>query len=178
MEEEKKIENEKTASPQLVAETGDEPCLVGQVLAQKYKIISEIGRGGMGTVYKAEHLQLHRLQAVKVMHRVLTEESQNLQRFGNEARAASLLGHENLLSVSDYGLTETKQPYIAMDFVAGQNLADYINEKGKLSFSECLQIFEQVAKGLVHAHEKGVIHRDLKPSNIIISSDTEHTARI
>jgi serine/threonine-protein kinase len=95
----------KSPTPDALAHDVDDSSLIGHVLSGKYKITSEVGRGGMGTVYKAEHLLLSKFQAVKVMHRHLTEESQNLNRFQIEAKAASALRHENLLTVTDYGLT-------------------------------------------------------------------------
>ena len=146
-----------------------EPELVGQVLNERYKIISEIGSGGMGKVYKAEFIALNKIQAVKVLHRHLSGDSQSLQRFQVEAKAASSLRHENLLTVTDYGVTETRAPYIVMDYVEGESLSFYLEQHEKLSVADFITVFSQVVKGLAHAHEKGVIHRDLKPSNIMLS---------
>ena len=143
--------------------------LIGTVLHERYKVLSLIGSGGMGKVYKAEHLLLNKAQAVKILHRHLVGDAGSLQRFTVEAKAASGLRHDNLLTVTDYGVTADKAPYIVMDYVDGISLSDYLEKIGSLSIEDFMLVFTQVVRGLAHAHGKGVIHRDLKPSNIMLS---------
>jgi len=143
--------------------------LVGTVLHKHYKVLSLVGSGAMGKVYKAEHLLLNKAQAVKILHRHLVGDTASLQRFTVEAKAASSLRHDNLLTVTDYGVTDDKSPFIVMDYVDGISLADYLEKIGSLSIEDFMLVFTQVVKGLAHAHEKGVIHRDIKPSNIMLS---------
>jgi len=172
LDEQELAQTVKTGDPKQRVEfvvSDDTPGLVGEVLSERYKILSELGSGGMGRVYKAEHLLLNKFQAVKVLHRHLTGESQNLERFKTEAKAASSLRHENLLAVTEYGVTDDNQPYIVMDYVEGESLAEMLKRQGKLTFAEFVHVFSQISKGLAHAHDQGVIHRDLKPSNIMIS---------
>jgi tRNA A-37 threonylcarbamoyl transferase component Bud32 len=141
--------------------------LVGTVLAERYQILSVLGRGGMSSVYKAQHLSLPKMYAIKLMHSHLMDDVSQIKRFRHEAEAASLLSHPNLISVHDFGITAEGQPYIVMDYIDGEMLEDVI-AKGRLSVGECVSIFVQVCDGLDHAHRNGLVHRDLKPSNIML----------
>lgn len=145
--------------------------LIGTIVSQRYKIIDEIGTGGMGKVYRAEHLLIGKVQAIKLLHRHLSSNKHSIQRFQTEAKAASSLRHDNLLTVTDFGLTESDQPFIVMDYIKGRSLSEILKDEGALSIASFIEIFTQVCKGLAHAHEKCVIHRDLKPSNIMIDDD-------
>ena len=158
----------------------DEPTLVGQVLSGRYKVIEQLGSGAMGTVYKAEHVLMGQIHAIKVLHKHLTSDAHSLQRFQVEAKAASALRHDNLLTVTDYGITESNQPFIVMDYIAGKSLADVLSHNGPLSLADFVDTFSQVCEGLAHAHDKNVVHRDLKPSNIILTTaaDGSKNARI
>src|SRR5271168_1216515 len=106
--------------------------MIDTVLAGKHRIICEIGCGGTGRVYKAEHCLLQRLEAVKVLHKNLCADGESLQRFQVEARATSTLRHENLIAVTDFGITEAKQPYLVMDYIEGESLADFVKRHGRL----------------------------------------------
>ena len=132
-----------------------------------YRLFDEIGRGGMGILYKAEQTNLGRFVALKVVHPYLTGDPVVMKRFNHEARAAALLNHPNIVQIYDVGVDED-QHFIAMEFVPGRTLAGVLENKGRLSPEETLRIADQVAAALGAAHDVGIIHRDVKPSNILI----------
>jgi serine/threonine protein kinase len=134
----------------------------------KYEFLGVIGSGGMGVVYKAKQTMLDKLVAIKMLN-ATGFSVQDLRRFQQEARAARDLIHPNLIMIRDFGITDDGQPYMVFDFIEGSTLADIIKKRGQLEIENALDIFIQVAKGLSHAHQRGVLHRDIKPSNIIIS---------
>jgi serine/threonine protein kinase len=141
-----------------------------QVIDQKYKIISLLGEGGMGTVYKAHHLSLNKDVALKTFRSPsLTDDS--LKRFQREAQAIARLTHQNIVQVFDFGVDEDNVPYYTMEYLSGESLADRLDRQGHLSVEETLSIFLQVCAGLSLAHNKGIIHRDLKPANIFLSKE-------
>lgn len=139
----------------------------GQVVQDRYRVISEIGRGGMGVVYKVAQVALGREMALKTIDAKDIKDI-TWRRFQQEARATSLLDHPNLITVHDCGLLEGKHPFFVMDLVEGITLAEKIKKDGPLPVDEALPIFTQICFGMVHAHELGIIHRDLKPSNIML----------
>ena len=140
---------------------------ISNQLIPNYEFTGEIGSGGMGVVYKAMHVVLKKAVAIKVLPIHQLDEI-GVKRFQQEARAASLLRHDNLVTVTDCGVTVTGQPYMVMDFVDGKTLHQLLKEKGSLSEHEALPIFEQICQAVEHAHDKGILHRDLKPSNIML----------
>jgi len=151
----------------------------GDCLSEKYEFLESVGSGGMGIIYKAKHLALNRIVAIKLLHPYLLNED-TILRFQREARTASKLRHPNLIEVQDVGTTEEGQPFMVMDFVSGQSLSDLIHQKGRLSVEETLKIFVQICSGLAYAHNQNILHRDLKPSNVMLITD-EHgstTAKI
>ncbi len=135
-----------------------------------YRIVSEIGRGGMGVVYKAEDPRLGRFVALKFLPPHLMANDRAKQRFLAEARAASALDHPNICTIHDIGQTPGGRLYFAMAYYDGQTLADRVGE-GPLPIEDVLGIAIEVSRGLSHAHEAGVIHRDIKPSNILLTSN-------
>lgn len=135
---------------------------------QEYVMLEELGRGGMGVVYKARHSALNKTMAAKILHRELAESAVNVKRFHQEAQAASLLNHPNLVSVYDSGISRDGKPYLIMDYLDGCGLDEKIQQQGFLDLDLFFHIFAQVCDGLAHAHERGVIHRDLKPANIMV----------
>lgn len=141
---------------------------VDQVISDRYKVISVIGHGGMGAVYKVEQIFLRRMFALKTLHgQDFTEVA--MRRFHKEAQAASKLNHPNLVKAHDFGVLENHQPFFVMDLVEGQNLSEYSRKVGILPIDEVLNIFIPVCFGLNYAHEQGVIHRDIKPGNIMLA---------
>lgn len=139
-------------------------------LPHRYRIIRQLGAGGMGAVYLALDTSLDKKVALKVLSTMLLEENPELiQRFQREAKAAGMLSNEGLVTVLDFGLTPSGQPYLVMDYVGGPTLQERVKELGKLSPSEAIEILSALAGALGHAHSKGVVHRDLKSSNIVLA---------
>jgi serine/threonine protein kinase len=149
--------------------------LIGITLADRYEILSLIGHGGMGSVYKARHVSLDKLVAVKVLQaRYLTDPS-NHERFEREAKALSSLMHSNVVSVIDYGFSQQGAPYLVMDFLEGSTLAELIKRENHIEEVRAVRIFIQIARALNHIHSRGVLHRDLKPSNIMLLNNESET---
>src|SRR5688572_10505636 len=133
----------------------------------RYEIQRRLGRGGMGTVYVAHDPVLGRLVAIKVFATDL-ELPDAAQRFAKEARSAATLNHPNIVTVHDYGDVES-QPYIVMEYVQGDTLADIIRRKVPVPLTEKLRWLEELCAGLAYAHRNGVLHRDIKPTNLMSS---------
>lgn len=139
--------------------------LVGSLIADRYQVIGELGAGGMSTVYKARHVHLDKVFALKVLH----ESSEaSLQRFLLEGQASTMLHHPNIVTVHDLGL-HNGRAFMILDYVEGISLEDLITKEGAIEPARAMRIFAQICSALAHAHEQGVVHRDIKPSNIIIS---------
>lgn len=138
-----------------------------QIVDDRFRVLNEIGRGGMGIVYRVEQLALGREMALKTISGENVSDI-TWRRFQQEAKAAGMLDHPNLITVHDCGLLEERHPYFVMDLVDGITLSDLIKEKGPLQVEEALPLFIQVCFGLAYAHDLGIIHRDIKPSNIIL----------
>ncbi len=143
--------------------------MVGETVSH-YKILSQLGGGGMGVVYKAEDTRLKRTVALKFLAPELPRDPEAKKRFIHEAQAASSLDHPNICSIHDIGETDDGRLYLVMTFYEGETLKKKI-ERGPLSISEAVDIALQVAQGLAKAHEHGIVHRDLKPANIMVTAD-------
>jgi serine/threonine protein kinase len=140
----------------------------GQLLADgRYKVLSYIGQGAMATVYKVEQVALKKQFALKLLS-PYNEDDPRIRRFQKEAQAASQLDHPNLVRAIDFGMVEGNRPFLVMDFVAGKTLAQYLEEHGRLTLKETIDLFTPICAALSYAHQKGVIHRDVKPSNIML----------
>jgi TolB-like protein/Tfp pilus assembly protein PilF/predicted Ser/Thr protein kinase len=139
----------------------------GSTIAGKYQILEELGRGGMGVVYKAEDTKLKRIVALKFLPPELTHISEVKERFMREAQAAAALDHPNICTVHEFNEAEEKT-FISMAYIEGQSLKKKI-ESGPLELDEALRIATQVAEGLQEAHKKGVVHRDIKSANIMVT---------
>src|SRR5712692_10608216 len=134
-----------------------------------YEIISRIGAGGMGEVFRARDARLGRAVAIKVLPGEFAADAARLQRFEQEARAASALNHPNIITVYDVGSVDHIS-YLAMELVEGKSLRELVDH-GALPVRRILELGVQIADGLAKAHDAGIIHRDLKPENIMISAD-------
>jgi serine/threonine protein kinase/tetratricopeptide (TPR) repeat protein len=137
------------------------------IISEKYKLLEELGSGGMGVVYKAEQLKpVKRSVALKII-KLGMDTRQVIARFETERQALAVMDHPNIAKVFDGGATETGRPYFVMELVRGIPITKYC-DKHKLAIKERLELFIQVCQAVQHAHQKGVIHRDLKPSNILV----------
>jgi eukaryotic-like serine/threonine-protein kinase len=143
--------------------------LIGQTVGGRYVVRGVLGEGGMGTVYDAEHMGLGRGVAIKVLSPSQARKRVAVKRFQQEARAAGAIGHPNICEVYDMGLLEDGSPYLVMEKLVGQTLADHIAREGGLPFEEVVDVMIQVLAGLIAAHEKGIVHRDIKPENIFLA---------
>jgi eukaryotic-like serine/threonine-protein kinase len=135
-----------------------------------YRILQQIGVGGMGEVYLAEDTKLDRKVAIKFLNEEFSRENDKLKRFIQEAKAASALNHPNILTVYEIGETEGKN-YIATEFIEGKTLREQLSSKEPLQLNAILKIGIQVSEALSAAHQVGIIHRDIKPENIMIRED-------
>ena len=140
----------------------------GEILAGKYRVISILGKGGVGTVYKVEQTFLKIELALKVLDGKGAFNDVQVRRFQNEAKATFSLSHPSLVKVHDFGILENDQPYLVMDYVPGKTLAEYIKEHGALSQEMIGKVFPQACFGLAYAHQQSIIHRDIKPNNIML----------
>ncbi len=143
-----------------------EDTLEGSVLRGKYRVGPLLGRGGMGSVYAAEHVHTGRKLAVKLLASRFLDHEAVVERFGREARAASAIQHPGIVEVLDLDRTSDGVPYIVMERLSGETLADRLDRREKLPHKEVVEIARQLLEALDAAHAHGVVHRDLKPDNI------------
>jgi len=139
-------------------------------LKKRYMLLQEIGRGGMGIVYKAKDTLLNRIVAYKILPSFLTVHPSNLERFLREARISANLNHRNIVMIFDTG-TEDNNYYITMEYVEGKTLDMYLHEGRQFRIPEVVDIARQICRALVYAHRHNVVHRDIKPANIIINNE-------
>lgn len=140
----------------------------GSIFAGTYRILSVLGSGGMGTVYRAEHTITERVVAIKLLHQNLSLDADNLKRFQAEGKTLSQLNHANIVRLLTYGISDEGVPFIVMEELQGETLAAHLQAQGKLKPERIIALAQQLVAALVHAHHVGVIHRDLKPSNIML----------
>ena len=143
--------------------------LVGRTIGG-YEIIQAIGRGSMGTVFKAEQLSMSRPVALKILHKQLTNNPDSIERFLREARAGGQLSHPNIIRIYDMNQAEGYH-FISMEFVPNGDVGSQAEREGPLPVPRVIEIAVQACKALDHAHGKGVVHRDIKPSNLLIGRD-------
>ena len=144
--------------------------MIGTVLSGRYKLEAKLGSGGMSTVYLAKDATLDRAVAVKVMHREMSEQADQLERFRQEARAVAKLSHPNVVAVIDAG-EDGGHPYIVFEYVEGETLKQRINRVGALDPQEALAYAIEIARGLTVAHARNMVHRDIKPQNVLIDAE-------
>jgi eukaryotic-like serine/threonine-protein kinase len=142
----------------------------GQLLDGRYRVESQLARGGMATVYLATDTRLDRTVALKIAHRELADDEGFVRRFIGEARSAAKLSSPNVVAVFDQG-SDGNIHYLAMEYVPGLTLRALLNERGRLSPREALDIIEGVLAGLAVAHESGIVHRDVKPENVLLTTN-------
>jgi serine/threonine protein kinase len=144
--------------------------MIGTVLSGRYKLEAKLGSGGMSTVYLANDATLDRAVAVKVMHREMSEQPDQLERFRQEARAVAKLSHPNVVAVIDAG-EDGGHPYIVFEYVEGETLKQRIARVGALDTQESLAYAIEIARGLTVAHARNMVHRDIKPQNVLIDAE-------
>jgi eukaryotic-like serine/threonine-protein kinase len=140
----------------------------GTVVAERYRIIGLLGRGGMGAVYRVEHVKLKKEMALKLLRPEISKLDDVAKRFEREAEAAARLDHPNIISVTDFGSTDAGQLFLVMELLNGPSLAKMLLKDGAMPAPRALHIIRQVLSALQRAHSAGVVHRDLKPDNIVL----------
>jgi eukaryotic-like serine/threonine-protein kinase len=147
----------------------DSGLMSGALIDGKYKIVRLIGRGGMGSVYEAEHLRIRRRVAIKVLHSPIARDPKLVKRFEREAQAVARIGSHHVTDVLDFGELASGDHYMVMEYLEGDTLANRLAETGALPPEEAIAIVVQVLEGLATMHDAGIIHRDLKPANIFLT---------
>jgi serine/threonine-protein kinase len=157
---------------EVLKRAGNEDRLLGQVLAGKYRIDEKIDEGGMGCVYRATHVLMEKVVAVKVLHPALAADDKIVQRFTREAKAASRISHPHAINVTDFGESDNGVVYLVMEYLRGRTLKDVVRSGGPMTLQRTVEIVRQVAGALEAAHNEGVVHRDLKSDNIMLEEAT------
>ena len=142
--------------------------IIGSVLDGSYEVLSLIGHGGMGVVYKARHKLMDRVVAIKMLKSTLVSDSMSVKRFQQEVKATGRLVHPHAITVYDFGISPDGLPYIVMDYLEGASLSEVIKKEDHIAVERGVRILSQACEALTHAHKQGVVHRDLKPSNIVL----------
>jgi eukaryotic-like serine/threonine-protein kinase len=159
------LEESGPASVSAASETGRLP--PDTVVAGRYRILGHLGSGGMGTVYRAEHVHMRKTVALKVLHRELSRVSEVVARFEREAIAAGHIDHPNVVAASDFGKLDDGAFYLVLEYVDGQSLRALL-DKGPVAHARTVEIARQTALALRAAHALGIVHRDLKPDNVML----------
>ncbi len=149
--------------------------LIGTVIADRYRVVSLIGEGGMGQVYLAEHVLMKRKSAIKIMRPALVGDVEALQRFTREAENASQLSHPNIAAIFDFGETADGVVYLAMEYIDGESLGAKLEREGALHPDIAADILGQAADALQAAHDLHMLHRDIKPDNIMLGVRADGT---
>ncbi len=144
---------------------------IATIIGDRYQIEKVLGRGGMGMVYKGRHIYMNRLVAIKVLHPEQAKDQSIVARFRKEASALCRFSHPNLVSVFDFGVMNSGEPFMVMDFCDGESLDKLIKRNGNLKIEQCLDIFSQACQALIAVHGQGMIHRDVKPGNLLLCKD-------
>ena len=149
------------------APAGGAQFVPGQILAERYRMIGLLGRGGMGEVYRADDLKLGQQVALKFLPRDVESDADRLSRFMNEVRLSLRVTHPNVCRVFDIADVGGRH-FLSMEYVDGEDLASLLRRIGRLPEDKAVEIARQLCAGLAAAHEEGVLHRDLKPANVMI----------
>src|SRR3954451_4698149 len=153
--------------------------LVGTLLSGRYRLDAQVGAGGMSTVYRAFDTVLERIVAIKLMHREIASDSDQLERFRREARAVAQLNHPHIVTVidaGDDGDPSSPTPYIVFEYVEGETLKQRIRRCGRLAIPESVAYALEIVRALHAAHDRAIVHRDIKPQNVLI--DAEGSAKV
>ncbi len=156
------------AAAALAIDPEAEPNLIGVQVDGRYRVIELLGEGGMGKVYLAEHIEIGKRVALKVLHPSYSRMPDLVERFRREARAASKIGHPNIVDVTDSGTTSDGSVYFVMEYLEGVELGSVLDRGGPIDVARSLKIAGQICRALSAAHAQGIVHRDLKPENIFL----------
>ncbi|MFZ6178290.1 serine/threonine-protein kinase [Nannocystis pusilla] len=154
-----------TTEVSVAAPPPDYSNLVGTVLADRYRLLKRIGEGGMGSVYQAEHITIGRKLAIKVLSPEYGDSPEIIARFLQEARTASMLHHEHIVDITDFGYTKQGLAFLTMEYLEGEDLATMLAREGRQPWTRVRRILLQICRALDAAHEAGIVHRDMKPDN-------------
>jgi len=149
--------------------------LIGKLVGGRYRVLQQLGEGGMGQVYLAEHVRMKRKSAIKIMRPALMHEPEALQRFTREAENASKISHPNVAGIFDFGETDEGLVYLAMEFIEGESLSALLKRETAMHPVVAADIVAQASDALHAAHELGILHRDIKPDNIMVSKRPDST---
>jgi serine/threonine-protein kinase len=155
------------ALPDMLPDADAAGSMVGQKISGRYEVLRMIGKGGMGAVYLAEHLQMKKQVAFKVLHGEMSRNAELVQRFQREAQAAAKINHPNICEATDFGITERGEHFMVMEFLQGRTLEHEIAQ-GPLPAARVVHIANQICSVLERAHALGIVHRDLKPENVML----------
>lgn len=147
--------------------------LIGKTIDKKYLVQSMLGEGGMAVVFKAHHVKMERTVVLKVMQGWLLSNQKSIERFERESKVTAKLNHPNIVTVFDVGTINGKAPYLVMEYIKGESLADKIHRQGALPLTTTANIVVQICRGLQEAHNIGIIHRDLKPDNVLLQDKSD-----
>jgi serine/threonine-protein kinase len=145
----------------------------GQTIAGKYRLVRLLGKGGMGSVWLAEHLTLKTPVAIKLIDFVAAKNAQARARFDREAQVAARIRSAHVVKVLDHGVTDEDRPYIAMECLNGESLRERLQARGRLSAAETAKVVSHVCRALSRAHEAGLVHRDIKPENVFMAREDD-----
>jgi len=143
--------------------------LSGVVIANHYELLDIAGEGNISSIYRARHLLINKIMAVKVLKSHNLRKANLVMRFQREAKLLSTLDHPNIIKFQEFGVHSTEQPYLVLEFVEGRTLEDYVTCEGALEIEQALSVILQVCNALEYLHERDIVHRDLKPENIMLA---------
>lgn len=171
------LESHSGRTPPPVSTPGVAP---GVVLKETYRIVRLVAAGGIGAVYEAEHVRLHRTVAIKVLQERFAHDEMALDRFYQEAEVVGQLGHPHIVQVFDMDRAPSGEPYLVMEFLRGETLAERLDRESFIPVSSAVHIASQIAGALAETHTHGVVHRDLKPANVFLvqAAGTEDFVKI
>ncbi len=146
--------------------------LIDRTISERYRILELVAMGGMGAIYRAEHLLMKKVVALKLLHPELGRMDEVARRFEREAQSASRLSHPGIIQVTDFGRTPDGVLFLVMEHVLGESVAEVLAQSGRLPIARAVEVMRQVLSALAHAHAEGVVHRDLKPDNLMFTRST------
>lgn len=145
--------------------------LLGRVIAGRYRLTAKLGQGGMGAVYRGEHIKMRRQTAIKILSPAIASSPEYVARFEREAALASTINHPNAVAIYDFGEAEDGLVYLAMELLDGESLSALLARQGRLPLDLVVRITRQAAEALDAAHRRGIVHRDFKPDNVMLCTD-------